>query len=227
MKIDGLFGSVGINKNGKAFFEGARTGPIFDVGAFSAYAKTNSQNADVILRASHYDDMLKLIKDSDFIKVMPPDSKINCEIFYNAGAGINIYDGVASANSNKVVGCHIHHNAHAGKRGAGIGIHTGDSNIAKDNIIHDNASGIHTDYGAKNTIIENNVLYGHSYFDLIIGDGCSYCVAKNNSFLKKENNTEILIGNNAISPKVLNLSIRDTKEEIFLDIKSIKKVSKE
>jgi len=151
----------------------------------------------------------------------------NCEIFHNAGAGINIYDGVGSANHNSVINNHIHNNAYAGKRGAGIGIHTGEGNIARNNIIHDNASGIHTDYGATNTIIENNVLYGHSYFDLIIGDGCSNCVAKNNSILRKENKTETLIGKNAVSPTVLNLSIRNTKEEIFSDIKAIKQVSNE
>lgn len=151
----------------------------------------------------------------------------DCEIYNNSGAGINIYDGTGSANFNQVINCHIHNNAAAGKRGAGIGIHTGKNNIAKDNIIHDNASGIHTDYGASNTLIENNVLYGHSYFDLIIGDGCSNCTARNNSILMKENKAETLIGKNAINPKVSNLSIRKTREEINLDIKSIKKVSKE
>lgn len=151
----------------------------------------------------------------------------NCEIYHNAGAGINIYDGVQSANYNQVINCHIHHNAYAGKRGAGIGIHTGAGNIARNNIIHDNASGIHSDYGATNTVIENNVLYGHSYFDLIIGDGCSNCKAKNNSILRKENKTETLIGKNAVSPQVTNLSIRINKEEILSDIKTIKKVSNE
>lgn len=151
----------------------------------------------------------------------------NCEIFYSAGAGINIYDGVASANNNKVIGCHIHHNAHAGKRGAGIGIHTGDSNIAKDNIIHDNASGIHTDYGATNTLIENNILYGHSYFDLIIGDGSSDCISKNNTILIKENKTETLIGKKAIRPKVTNLLILNSKSEIDIEINKIQNKSNE
>ncbi len=149
----------------------------------------------------------------------------DCEIFSNAGAGINIYNGTGSANNNKVINCHIHNNASAGNRGAGIGIHTGKGNIAANNIIHDNASGIHSDYGASNTVIDNNVLYENSYFDLIIGDGCSNCVARNNSILKKENKTETLIGKNAVSPRISKLSIRNTKEEILLDIKAVKKVS--
>lgn len=151
----------------------------------------------------------------------------NCEIYHNAGAGINIYDGVASANNNRVIGCHIHHNAHAGKRGAGIGIHTGDSNIAKDNIIHDNASGIHTDYGATNTLIENNILYDHSYFDLIIGDGSSDCISKNNTILIKENKTETLIGKKAIRPNVTNLFILNSKSEIDIEINKIQNKSNE
>jgi hypothetical protein len=151
----------------------------------------------------------------------------DCEIYNNAGAGINIYDGKGFANYNQVINCHIHNNAAAGNRGAGIGIHTGKGNIAKNNIIHDNASGIHTDYGASNTLIQNNVLYGHSYFDLIIGDGCSNCEAKNNSILWKENKTETLISKNAVAPKVSKLTIRNTKEEILLDVKAVKKISNE
>lgn len=83
MKIDGLGARFGKDSNGRIFFEGSRTGPVFDSGAFTAYARTNSDNIEVIARAEHYDNMLDIFKKASFMKAVPNNTKVVCEIFYN------------------------------------------------------------------------------------------------------------------------------------------------
>ncbi|MGB9591298.1 MAG: hypothetical protein ACPL1K_02135 [Candidatus Kryptoniota bacterium] len=83
MKIDGLGARFGRAANGQPFFEGSRTGPIFDSGAFSAYAIAKGASDEIVLRARHYDDMLEIFKSASFMKVIPNDTKVVCEIFYN------------------------------------------------------------------------------------------------------------------------------------------------
>lgn len=83
MKVDGLGARFGKDKNGKPFFEGSRTGPIFDSGAFTAFAKQNSNDPIALTRAAHYDDMLEIFKSASFMKAIPVNRKVVCEIFYN------------------------------------------------------------------------------------------------------------------------------------------------
>lgn len=83
MKIDGLGARFGRAANGQPFFEGSRTGPIFDSGAFSAHAIAKGAAEEIVLRAKHYDDMLELFKNASFMKAVPEDTKVVCEIFYN------------------------------------------------------------------------------------------------------------------------------------------------
>jgi hypothetical protein len=83
MKIDGLGARFGKDVSGKPYFEGSRTGPVFDSGAFSAYARDKSNDVEIISRASHYDDMLEIFKTGKFMSALPNDSKVICEIFYN------------------------------------------------------------------------------------------------------------------------------------------------
>jgi hypothetical protein len=83
MKIDGLGARFGKDASGKPFFEGSRTGPVFDSGAFSAYARSKTDDVEMIARAVHYDNMLEIFKNSDFMKVIPANTKIVCEVFYN------------------------------------------------------------------------------------------------------------------------------------------------
>lgn len=82
-KIDGLGARFGKDLNGKPFFEGSRTGPIFDSGAFTAFARGKSDDVELIARASHYDDMLEIFKTYQFMDVIPNNTKVACEIFYN------------------------------------------------------------------------------------------------------------------------------------------------
>ena len=50
MKIDGIGFRFGKDISGKVFIEGSRTGPISEVGAFSAYAKNkNDMTAKIII----------------------------------------------------------------------------------------------------------------------------------------------------------------------------------
>jgi hypothetical protein len=116
-----------------------------------------------------------------------------CEIFQNAGAGINIYDGKESANWNTIENCNIHHNGRAGKRGVGIGIHTGIGNKAINNLIHNNVIGIHTDYGSSNTLIERNIIYDHPGYDIIIGLNAGDYKLIDNTLLKESSIPEIQI----------------------------------
>lgn len=83
MKIDGLGFRCGKDKSGKVFIEGSRTGPISDEGAFSAYARGKTDDIEIISRAVHYDDILKLFQTSDFMSAVPKNTKIVAELFYN------------------------------------------------------------------------------------------------------------------------------------------------
>lgn len=83
MKIDGLGARFGKDSNGRPFFEGSRTGPVFDSGAFSAHARSKTDDVEMIARAVHYDNMLEIFKKEDFMNALPNNTKVVCEIFYN------------------------------------------------------------------------------------------------------------------------------------------------
>ena len=83
LKLDGLNLKFGKDKAGKVFIEGARTGPVFDDGAFVGHAKSKGYKGEVLLRAQHYEDMLSFFRSAPFMKVLPNDTKIDCEMFYN------------------------------------------------------------------------------------------------------------------------------------------------
>lgn len=83
MKVDGLGARFGKDSSGRIFFEGSRTGPIFDDGAFSAFARNKGSAEEIVLRAVHYDDLLGLFKKADFMKLIPNNRKVIAEIFYN------------------------------------------------------------------------------------------------------------------------------------------------
>jgi len=85
MKVDGLGARFGKDSSGKIFFEGSRTGPIYDSGAFSQFARERGSNNvdELVQRAIHYDNMLEVFKRSKIAKSLPTDSKVVCEVFYN------------------------------------------------------------------------------------------------------------------------------------------------
>jgi hypothetical protein len=83
LKVDGAGARFGKDINGRPFFEGSRTGPIFEPKSFSAHAINKQSAPDIILRASHYDDIFDIVTKSSFIKTLPNNSKVICELFYN------------------------------------------------------------------------------------------------------------------------------------------------
>jgi hypothetical protein len=83
LKVDGLGARFGRDNTGRPFFEGSRTGAIFEPGAFSKYTAAKGGTPEMIARAQHYDDIFDVITQSNFIKLLPKDTKIVCEVFYN------------------------------------------------------------------------------------------------------------------------------------------------
>ena len=94
LKIDGGGGRVGVTQDGVPFFEGSRTGPITTPKAFSTFARSRGNaTEEILIRAGHYDDMYEIITKSNFIKKLPNDTKVICEILYNP-MGQLIDDGI-------------------------------------------------------------------------------------------------------------------------------------
>ena len=89
LKVDGGGGRFGKDANGRPFFEGSRTGPIFEPKSFSTYAKAKGLEGESLLRAGHYDDIFDIVTKSDFIKSLPNNTKVVCEIMYNPMAEIS------------------------------------------------------------------------------------------------------------------------------------------
>lgn len=83
LKVDGLGARFGKDSAGRPFFEGSRTGAIFEPGAFSQYTAARGGTEEMLARAKHYDDIFEVITKSNFIKLLPKDTKIVCEVFYN------------------------------------------------------------------------------------------------------------------------------------------------
>lgn len=81
-KIDGMAARFGKDLNGNVFFENSGSGPVFNGGEFVAFARSRDDVA-MMVRAEHYENILEILKKSEFIKEVPNGSKIICEIFYN------------------------------------------------------------------------------------------------------------------------------------------------
>ena len=83
LKVDGAGARFGKDANGKVFFEGSRTGPIYEPKSFTAHAQSKGYQGEMLLRAGHYDDIFEIVTKSDFIKSLPNNVKVVCELFYN------------------------------------------------------------------------------------------------------------------------------------------------
>jgi hypothetical protein len=83
LKVDGAGARFGMSADGRPFFEGSRTGPVFEPGAFTAYARGRGSNDEIVLRAGHYDDIWQIVTNAEFTKTLPLDTKVVCELFYN------------------------------------------------------------------------------------------------------------------------------------------------
>lgn len=83
LKVDGAGARFGKDAEGKVFFEGSRTGPIYEPKSFSTHAKSKGYEGEMLLRAEHYDDIFDIVTKSAFIKSLPNNTKVVCEMFYN------------------------------------------------------------------------------------------------------------------------------------------------
>lgn len=83
MKVDGLGARFGKDDRGRVFFEGSRTGPVFEPKSFSKYAIGHSKRPEVIQRSFFYDDILDVFQKSSFAKNLPNNTKVVCEVLYN------------------------------------------------------------------------------------------------------------------------------------------------
>jgi parallel beta-helix repeat protein len=106
----------------------------------------------------------------------------NCEVFANFGWGIHCYNGYSptwKTHQNVIRGNRCYLNGKAG-RGAGIGIYSGDDNVAVDNTCYNNACGINLDYGADKTVLLDNKVFGNTNgpaSDLLIGPGATNTIS--------------------------------------------------
>ena len=103
LKVDGSGFHLGKDSNGKPFIEGSRTGPQFDPGVFTNYAKNKHSPdspiyLDVMKRSGHYDDILRLFISSSKLKklrdAIPNGAKVYCELFYNPMAEMEDSTGI-------------------------------------------------------------------------------------------------------------------------------------
>jgi hypothetical protein len=83
LKVDGAGIRFGRDQKGQPFFMTSRVDrPIYaeDQGFFSKYAKEQGQNQEQQARARNYDQVLKIITGSDFIKNVPVNTLVQAEM---------------------------------------------------------------------------------------------------------------------------------------------------
>lgn len=88
LKVDGAGCRFGKDLNGRPFFEGSRTGPIFEPNSFSNYAISKGSSGNILKRAHHYDEIFDIVTKSDFVKALPNDVKVIAEFLYTPMAEV-------------------------------------------------------------------------------------------------------------------------------------------
>ncbi len=110
-----------------------------------------------------------------------------CEVYNNAGWGIQVYNGgVNQANNNIIRNNLVHNNARIGNRGVGIGVYSGRGTTVYNNIIWENNIGISIDYEAYDVSIYHNTVYKNKRYGIHIGAGSTDAAVKNNIFYLNE-----------------------------------------
>lgn len=100
LKVDGAGIRFGRDQNGEPFFMTSRVDrPIYsaDQGFFTRYAKEQKQTAEQQARAHNYDQALKIITNSDFIKKIPANTLVQAEMLYKP-MGEKTVDGLKFVN---------------------------------------------------------------------------------------------------------------------------------
>ncbi|MEX2204672.1 MAG: right-handed parallel beta-helix repeat-containing protein [Myxococcota bacterium] len=142
-----------------------------------------------VLVTGHHNEFLRLrvhrngVTDFDHgFYIASPDNLIDgCEVFDNAGWGVSVFNGHANESDRNIVrNNRIHHNARAGRRGAGIILSSGDDNVAINNVIYGNKIGIHVDYGSLRARVYNNTIFAQATDGIHVGAGASDTDVRNN-----------------------------------------------
>lgn len=100
LKVDGAGIRFGRDQKGEPFFMTSRIDrPIYasDAGFFSKYAQDQGQSGEQLDRARNYDQALKLITTSDFIKKLPINTIVQAEMLYRP-MGQKTNDGIKFVN---------------------------------------------------------------------------------------------------------------------------------
>ena len=116
----------------------------------------------------------------------------NCDFHHNAGYGVHVYKETRElVDYNTIRNNRIHDNgtARGPMGGAGIILSSGKGNIAHYNVIWANLGGIRVDYGASDSQVYNNTIYGNDAFGIYLGEACTNTIVKNNIIY--ENRTTI------------------------------------
>jgi hypothetical protein len=86
LKVDGAGIRFGKDEQGRPFFMTSRvTNPMYldNYGDFEAYGRSQGQSEERLNFTKNYDEALKLILTSDFMKDIPPDTIVQAEMLYN------------------------------------------------------------------------------------------------------------------------------------------------
>lgn len=86
LKVDGAGIRFGKDQVGRPFMMTSKvTTPLYstDVGYFTNYGREKGQSHDALDRTTKYDDALKIITKSKFIKSLPNDTIVQAEMLYN------------------------------------------------------------------------------------------------------------------------------------------------
>ena len=84
LKVDGVGGRFGKDEKGKPFFENSYSGPVFEPGRFSAYAKTRPDASEgMIDRSKKFDILFDVVIGSSVMAAVPNNTKVICEFLFN------------------------------------------------------------------------------------------------------------------------------------------------
>ncbi len=168
-----ILDGANINYDAVKVTAGSSTGASHHIRLQNCEIKNAPQQGILLSASSHGNELINLkVHDNGFgpnneltpahyhgVYVESNDNLIDHSEFYNhPGHGVHVYmsDGVNGTNTqnNIVRFCKCHDNG-----GAGIGLYTGNNNVAYNNLLWKNKRGFQVGYGATNSRVYNNTLY--------------------------------------------------------------------
>lgn len=144
----------------------------------------------------------------------------HCEIYGNAGCGVNIYNGYSNKeldpDYNIITRCYIHDNGKKNLgRGAGVSLNTGKGNKIISCIITHNVHGIYANNNSKNLEIYFNTVYGNYNNGILMGQTVYGAIVQNNILFNNNGGKADFMINGAHNLIRSNNSIG--KDPLFVD----------